>query len=98
MIAGIKMAAPIASIPVRWRLSSLAETVASVGVSAGCYRCSKDIGVMAVVITEFELGNVQRKILLADLVKRADNAALHQRPEALNGLSVHRADDYSPAA
>ena len=31
-------------------------------VSAACYRSSEDIGVVTVVVTEFEFGHVQRKM------------------------------------
>jgi hypothetical protein len=55
---------PIASIPVRWRRLSLAETVASVGVSAACYRRSGDIGVLPIVMPELKFRDVQRQMRL----------------------------------
>jgi hypothetical protein len=82
-----------ASTPVRWRLSSLAETVASVRVSAACYRRSENVDVLAVVVAELKFRDVQRQILLADLVIGTDNAALEDAPEALNRVRVNRADD-----
>jgi hypothetical protein len=45
------------------------------------------------VVTELKFRNVQRHIFGADLVERADNAALEDRPEAFNRIGVHRADD-----
>jgi hypothetical protein len=56
-------------------------------------RLSEDVVVLAVVVTELELSDVQRQILAADLMERADHAALHQRPEAFNGLGVDRTDN-----
>ena len=56
-------------------------------------RRSENILVLSVVIPELELCNVERQIFLADLVEGADDAALDQRPEAFDGLSVDRADD-----
>jgi hypothetical protein len=36
-----------------------------------------------------ELVDVQRKVLAADFVERADNSSFHQRPETFDGLSVN---------
>jgi hypothetical protein len=82
----------ILTVPVRWLRSQLAETVASDRASAARYRGSKNIGVMTIVVTKFELGHVQRQVFLADLVEGAYNAALHERPKALNRICVNRAD------
>lgn len=56
-------------------------------------RFPEDVVVQAVVIPERELRNVERQGLRADLVERADHAALQDRPEAFDGLRVDRADD-----
>src|SRR6266567_2337344 len=61
--------------------------------SASADRRSEDVRVLPVVVTELELGNVQRKIFLADLVEGADHAAFDDRPEAFNGVGVGCADD-----
>jgi hypothetical protein len=87
------MATPIAQAPICWPLSSLAETVTSDHASAACYRDPENIGVVAVVISELELGNVQRHVLGADLVERADNAAFEDAPKAFNRVRVNRADN-----
>jgi hypothetical protein len=79
--------------PVRWRRLSLAETVASDHVSAACYRNPENIGVVAVVISELKFSDVQRQIFCTYLVIAADNAALEDRPEALNRVRVDRADN-----
>src|SRR5882757_382429 len=85
------MAVPIASV--RWRLSSLAETGASVCASAACYRYPEDIGVVAVVVAELEFSDVQRQIFGADFVEVTHDAAFHQRPEALDCLGVHHTNN-----
>jgi len=79
--------------PVRWPLSSLAETVTSDHASAACYRGSENIGVVAVVVAELKFGDVQRHIFGANLVEGANNAALQDRPETLNRVRVNRADN-----
>ena len=56
-------------------------------------RRSKDVCILTVVIAELKLGNMQRKLLFADVVECADNAAFEDRPETLNRVRVNRADD-----
>ncbi len=85
------MATPIAAVC--WPLSSLAETVTSDHASAACYRRLKHVGVHAVVVAELKFRDVEWQIFGADFVERADNAALEDRPEALNRVRVNRADD-----
>lgn len=58
--------------------------------SAALYGSSENVRVHAVIVAELELGDVQREIFGADFVEGADDAALHQRPEAFNGLRVDR--------
>lgn len=79
--------------PARWRLSLPAEAGASFCASAASYRLPEYIGVVAMVIAKLELGDVERQILLADVVERPDNAALQDRPETFDGLCMDRADD-----
>jgi hypothetical protein len=55
--------------------------------------CSKYIGVLSVVISELEFRDVQMQIFLADLVVGPHNAALQDRPKALDCVRVDRADD-----
>jgi hypothetical protein len=54
---------------------------------------SEDVRILPVVITELELGDVQRHVFSAHFVERADHAALKDRPEAFNGLRVDCAND-----
>ena len=48
---------------------------------------------LTVILSELKLGNVQMQILPADHMKRSDNAALQDRPEALNRISVNCTDN-----
>lgn len=60
--------------------------------SAHPNRLAEDIGVAAVVVAELELCDVAREVLPTHLVEGADHTALHQRPEALDGVGMDRAD------
>jgi hypothetical protein len=53
------MATPIVLAQFRWQRSHIAEPVASDRASAACYRRPENIGVVAVVVAEFEFSNVQ---------------------------------------
>ena len=53
----------------------------------------ENIRVLAVVVAELKLRDVQRKIFRTNFVERADHAALEDRPEALNRVRVNGADD-----
>ena len=68
----------------RWRRSQIAETFASVRVSAPCYRFAEDIRLLAIVETELKLSQIQRQVLRADIVVGADDSALEQRPKRIN--------------
>ncbi|VTZ48326.1 hypothetical protein MPC4_10276 [Methylocella tundrae] len=54
-------------------------------------RLSEDVRVVAVVIAELKLGNIEMHVFTADLVEAADNAALENRPEAFDFLGMYRA-------
>jgi hypothetical protein len=56
-------------------------------------RRSEDIHILPVIITELELGDIERHVFAAHFVEGADHAALEDRPEAFDGLSVDCADD-----
>jgi hypothetical protein len=96
MIILLARKGPTAPIPVRWPRLSLAETVASDRASADCYCRSEDIGVVAVVVPELKFSDVQRQILLADLMVAANDPALEDAPEAFNRVGVEPTT-YSPA-
>jgi hypothetical protein len=59
---------------------------------------SEDIGIEAVVVAELKFRDVKEHIFFADLMERADNATLHERPEALNRVGMHRANNILPTA
>ena len=61
--------------------------------SAPFDRCPENVHILPVVVTELELGNIERHIFAAHFVERADYAAFENRPEAFDGLSVDRAND-----
>src|SRR5277367_2120958 len=52
---------------------------------------AEDIGIFAIAVSELKLSHVQMQILFADLVKRADDTALQDRPKTLDGLRMNRA-------
>jgi|ERR1700674_4806838 len=56
------------------------------------YRRPEDVRIVPVVVAELKLRNVQRHVLGADLVERADHAALKDAPKAFNRVGVDRAD------
>ena len=56
-------------------------------------RFAENVSVVAVVVAELELRDIQRQVLGADFVERANDAALEDRPEAFNRVGVDRADD-----
>jgi hypothetical protein len=61
--------------------------------SASLYCCSENVSVPPVIIAELELGNIERHIFAAHFVECADHAALEDRPEPFDCLSVNCADD-----
>ena len=56
-------------------------------------RCSENIVVETVIISESKLRDVQRHVFLADLVEGADKATLDDRPEALNRVRLNSTDN-----
>lgn len=68
------------------------------GGSATLERGLEDFGVLAVVVAELELGDVQRQVLGRDFVVAAHDSALEQGPEAFDGVGVDRANDVLPLA
>src|SRR5258708_4271451 len=51
-----------------------------------------DVLILPVVVAELELSDVERQVLGADFVERADHASLEDRPEAFNRVGVDRSD------
>ena len=54
---------------------------------------SENVRVLPVIVSELELGNIERHIFAAHFVERADHAAFEYRPEAFDGLSMNCTDD-----
>jgi hypothetical protein len=75
----------------RWRRLQSTEATASqyASASASRDRLAENIGFAAVVVAELELGEIQREILLADVVVSADDSAFKQRPEAFDVIGMH---------
>src|SRR5229473_1383574 len=59
------------------------------GSSASCEDGVKDLLVIAVVVPPRELVEIERQVVLADFVVRADDAALQERPEGIEVRRVH---------
>ncbi|MDQ6867650.1 MAG: hypothetical protein M3178_04330 [Pseudomonadota bacterium] len=61
--------------------------------SASLDRRSEDVRVLPIIVTELEFGNIERHIFPAHFVECADHAALEDRPEAFDCLSMDRSND-----
>src|SRR2546426_11768882 len=70
------------------RKGTIASLVAMGGSSASCQDGLENLGVVAVVEAPRELVEVKREMVLRDLVERADDAALQERPERVKILRV----------
>ena len=68
----------------------LAEYALPVAHSATCYSRAEDVFVHAIVISELKFRHIDRKIFLADLMKRPDHPTFEDRPKALDGVGVDR--------
>lgn len=76
---------------VNWHTAYPAEAVASGASSASCQDGLEDVGILPVIVAELKFGQVQRQILLADIVIRAHNTTFQKRPERFDVLSVNLA-------
>ena len=76
---------------IRWRRWRSTEATASQYASASTplYRVAENIGFASVVETELKLVEVQREILLADMMIRADDATLQQCPETFDVIGMY---------
>src|SRR5262245_2122020 len=64
------------------------EAQAIRGASAACYGCSENVDRLPIVVPKHKFVQVQRQITTADVVIRADHAALQQRPEVFNRVGM----------
>jgi hypothetical protein len=76
---------------IRWRRSQIAETFASVRVSAPSYRFAENIGFVPIVEPKLKLVQIERQIFLADVMVCSDHATLEQRPERFHRIRVNDA-------
>jgi hypothetical protein len=67
------------------------EDAASESSSASCYDFGEDIRVLPVVVPKLKLRKIEREIFFAYVMVVANNSALEQGPETLDGVSVHDA-------
>ena len=76
-----------------WRALACSEAHASYHASASgpLYCLAEYIGFATVVMTELELREIERQILLRDVVISANNSAFEQRPERLDIVRVNLA-------
>jgi hypothetical protein len=70
-----------------FRLSG-AEAPASSVASASCYCFAENVRILPVVVTELKFIQVEREILLANVVVRPDDAPLEQRPKGFDIICV----------
>jgi hypothetical protein len=61
--------------------------------SAKCYGVLENLGVLPVVVAPLEFGDVERQILGTDMVEATHNAALQERPEAVDRLGMDQPTD-----
>ena len=54
---------------------------------------SEDFGVLAVIVSELKLSDVQMQIFFANLMISSNNATFQNRPEALNRIGVNCSND-----
>ena len=57
--------------------------------SASCYDRPEDVRVLAFVVPERKLVQVQRQVVFADFVIGADHATLQQAPKAVQVAGMH---------
>src|SRR5437016_1487975 len=71
------------------RLSKRSEIMTL--TSPDCF--AKDVFIASVVVSELKFRDVERHVFGADFVEGADNAALKDAPEALDGVGMDSTDD-----
>ena len=71
---------PAMAIPIALAYAA-AEAAASVATSASCKDCLEDVRIVAIVVAELKLGQIQRQVGFADVVIGADDSAFEQAPK-----------------
>ncbi len=59
--------------------------------SADCR--SENVRILAVIVAELELRDIERKVLFTDVMERADYAAFEDRPEAFDCIGMNCTDN-----
>src|SRR6478736_10000283 len=72
--------------------STYARSNLFVLASASCYSCAENVLMESVVVAELKFRHVVRKIFFANFIKRPDHTMLEDRPEALDGVGMNRAN------
>ena len=75
----------------RWRRSQIAETFASVRVSASCYRLAEYVGFFPAIKPELKLCEIQRQIFFADVMVGSHDSTFQERPKVIQILGVNDA-------
>jgi hypothetical protein len=68
-----------------------AEASASSGASASCYGSAENVRILAMVMMELELRQIERQIFGADIVIGADYSALQEAPQRFDVVRVNLA-------
>jgi hypothetical protein len=83
---------PMAKKVAHFSLHPSSEPASATTGSASCYGRSEDVFAHAVIVSEFKLRDVERKIFLADFMKCTDHPTLKDRPKAIDDVGMHCAD------
>jgi hypothetical protein len=67
-------------------------------LSASLNRRAENVRIVPMVVAELKFCDVQRHVFGADLVERADDTALENRPEAFNRVGMDSPMTYCPLA
>lgn len=70
-------------------LHTSSEHASAAACSAFCYDIGKDVWILPIIVAIRELGQIQRQVVLAHIVKGADHATLEQTPECFNVVRVN---------
>jgi hypothetical protein len=70
-----------------------AEAPASSVASASCYRCSKDVRILPMVVAELKFRKIERQVLLGNIVIGADDSTLQQCPKRIEVSGMNAATD-----
>src|SRR2546430_1601017 len=72
-------------------LCTSSEHASAEACSASCYDRPKDVGILALIVPERKLRQVQRQVVFADIVKGSHDATLQQTPKAFQIIRVNLA-------